>query len=231
MRPVTTPAGRRYAQPPAAGLQAMTKTELAYVHIRQQILEGQLAPGQSLDQETLAASLGLSTTPVREALRRLESERLVLNNAHRDTVVAPLSFSAVQEVYSVRLSLDPLAAGLAASHATPEQHAAMEALSGEIVPEDDPVGHLHLNRRLHRAIYATSGNSILTQVLDQLWDMSDRYRLVTLSDDEVIRSAQEEHAAIVRAIRDGDAALAGSLMRDHVARSLDRITASSGMTD
>lgn len=208
----------------------MTKTELAYLRIRQQILEGDLAPGQPLDQETLAASLGLSTTPVREALRRLESEHLVVNQAHRDTVVAPLSFRMLEEVYSVRLSLDPLAAAAAASAATPEERDLMQALSEHALEKGDEVAYLHLNRRLHRAIYAASGNSVLVQLLDQLWDMSDRYRLITLKDNAVVKSAKEEHAAIVRAVCENKPELASRLMREHVADSLARIGTSSGIT-
>lgn len=231
MRPVTAPVGWQYDQPNFGPAQAMTKTELAYVRLRQQILEGELAPGQALDQETLASSLGLSTTPVREALRRLESEHLVVNQAHRDTVVAPLSFRMLQEVYSVRLSLDPLAAAFAASQATAEERDLMQALSEQALDQGDEVAHLHLNRRLHRTIYAASGNSILVQLLDQLWDMSDRYRLITLKDNAVIKSAKEEHAAIVRAVRGNKPELASKLMREHVADSLGRIKTSEGITN
>jgi DNA-binding GntR family transcriptional regulator len=227
---MTAPVGWQYDQPNFGTAQAMTKTELAYVRIRQQILEGELAPGQPLDQETLASGLGLSTTPVREALRRLESEHLVVNQAHRDTIVAPLSFRMLAEVYSVRLSLDPLAAAFAASQATAEERDLMEALSREALRGDE-VAHLHLNRRLHRAIYGASGNSILVQLLDQLWDMSDRYRLITLKDNAVIKSAKVEHAAIVRAVLDNQPELASQLMREHVADSLERIRASKGIED
>lgn len=231
MRPVTAPVGWQYDQPNFRTAQAMTKTELAYVRIRQQILEGELAPGQPLDQETLASSLGLSTTPVREALRRLESEHLVVNQAHRDTIVAPLSFRVLEEVYSVRLSLDPLAAAAAAAAATAEERELMQALADEALERGDEVAHLHLNRRLHRTIYAASGNSVLVQLLDQLWDMSDRYRLITLKDNAVVKSAKQEHAAIVRAVRDDKPALASKLMRKHVADSLARLRTSTGITN
>src|SRR5262245_40634132 len=97
---------------------ALTKTDLAYWHVRQEILEGTLAPGSALDQEALAARLGLSTTPVREALRRLESEHLVRSRAHRDTVVAELSPTLLADTYAVRLTLDPLAVMMTAKTAS-----------------------------------------------------------------------------------------------------------------
>jgi DNA-binding GntR family transcriptional regulator len=212
-------------------LRAVTKTDLAYLQIRQKILEGDLAPGTSLDQETLAGALGLSTTPVREALRRLESERLVVSRVHRDTVVAPLSRETVEEVYAVRLSLDPLAAALAAAHASDGEREKILALSGEKPAKDDLVSHVYLNRRLHRSIYGSSGNTVLVDVLDSLWDLADRYRLIISRDTAVIKTAQEEHAAIIAAVVRGDADQASGLMHEHLAGSLERIRCAVAVDD
>src|SRR5260370_37031073 len=90
-------------------IRALTKADLAYQQIRQRILEGELAPETSLDQEALAKWLGLSTTPVREALRRLEAELLAVSRAHRDTVGAALAVAMAEEVYARRRSLEPVA--------------------------------------------------------------------------------------------------------------------------
>ncbi len=200
--------------------QSATKTDQAYWRIRRRILNGELAPETSLDQEAIAAAFGLSTTPVREALRRLESERLVINRAHRDTVVAPLSLAALEEVYAVRLSLDPLAAGMAARSGSAEAIEQLVALAAQTVTEADAGVLLSLNRGLHRAIYVASGNQVLIEVLDRLWDMSDRYRLITLRDRNVVKSAHAEHHDIVRAVVDRDAEKAAELMREHVLQSL-----------
>lgn len=201
-----------------------TKTDHAYQRIRQQILTGALPPGMLLDQEAIASGLGLSTTPVREALRRLESERLVITRAHRDTIVAPLSLTIVEEVYAVRLSLDPLAVAFTASRIEQSQGDHLLALVHQHPDETaDNIAHLYHNRHLHREIYAACGNEILIEVLDGLWDMSDRYRMVTLQHSETVQAAQGEHEAIVRAIADNDPALAADLMREHVAESLRRI--------
>lgn len=201
---------------------AATKTDQAYLRIRRRILNGELAPGMSLDQEAIAAALGLSTTPVREALRRLESERLVINRAHRDTVVAPLSLAALEEVYAVRLSLDPLAAGMAAASASAEAIEQIVGLSQESESDADAGVLFDLNRRLHRAVYAASGNQVLVEVLDRLWDMSDRYRLIVLRDRGA-RSAQAEHHDIVHAVVERDADKAAELMREHVLQSLQTL--------
>lgn len=223
--------GWRFTGTSEVPLRPVTKTDLAYLQIRQKILRGELAPGTSLDQETLAGSLGLSTTPVREALRRLESERLVINRVHRDTVVAPLSRETVEEVYAVRLSLDPLAAALTAERATEGEREKILALSREKPVKDDPASHVYLNRQLHRSIYGSSGNTVLTDILDSLWDLSDRYRLIICKDAAVVVTAKEEHAAIVMAVTQGDAERASRLMHEHLAGSLKQIRAAVTAAD
>src|SRR6202000_1927950 len=134
-------------------LRPVTKNELAYLQIREKILEGDLPPEMSLDREALARPLGLSTTPVREALRRLESERLVYTRAHRDTVVASASPEDLENVYRVRLHLDPLAAALAAKNASSEVRAKLKKTL-EIDPHMTATEELDFNRTLHREIYS-----------------------------------------------------------------------------
>jgi DNA-binding GntR family transcriptional regulator len=207
----------------SGGRPAMTKADVAYRQIRREIVEGILPPGETLDQEALALRLGLSTTPVREALSRLESEELIINRPHRKTVVAPLSFTMLEETYAVRLALDPLAAAFAASQANDEERARIKELSEHEPEGEDPIAHLHHNRLLHRAIYAACGNTVLIQILDVLWDRSDRYRLATLKDNSTIDVAKDEHAAIVAAVLEGDGRRAADLMSEHVADSLQRI--------
>jgi DNA-binding GntR family transcriptional regulator len=201
---------------------AATKADRAYQQIRGDIIEGRLPAGMPLDQEAIAVAQGLSTTPVREALNRLEAEGLVIIRAHRQTVVAPVSVEAVADTYAVRLELDPLAAGLAATHASEEEAARILALARR-EPERDPVAALHGNRRLHRAIYAASGNAVLIRILDMLWDSSDRYRLMLLNAAETMEVAHDQHLAIAMAIVERDSERAAALTREHNASSFRRI--------
>src|SRR4051795_9676849 len=92
----------------------MTKSDLAYTRVRGLILSGQLAPGAVLPQAALAQQIGISTTPLREALRRLKQEGLVELDAHRDARVRPLDATEARDLLELRRSLDPLAASLAA---------------------------------------------------------------------------------------------------------------------
>lgn len=202
---------------------ALTKVDFAYRELRREIVEGVLPANSQLDQEALAARLGLSTTPVREALRRLESERLIVSRAHRSAVVAPLSFTLLEETYTVRVELDPLAVRLAAANATAEQLQRMSEFA--VQPRDQsPVNYLNHNRRLHRAMYGACGNAVLVEMLDVLWDRSDRYRMITLSDDQTIPLADREHSAIIAAVTARKGERAAGLMRDHIAGSFERIS-------
>lgn len=222
---LVTPQRRRSGAPSIA----LTKTDNAYQQLRARILSGEFAPGTSLDQEALAAELGLSTTPVREALRRLESERLVISRAHRDTVVTPVSITLLEEVYAIRLKLDPMAVGLTARHADASDIAEMQRLLKEDLSGASAADHLYHNRDLHREIYRSCGNSVLVQILDSLWDLSDRYRMITLKDHTTVTSAAVEHAEIVSAIVARDADEAAHLMREHVRQSLGRIRTASAV--
>jgi len=201
---------------------ALTKVDVAYQLLRNEIFQGTVAPGASLDQEAIATRLGLSTTPVREALRRLESEKLVISRSHRDTIVAPVSLELLENTYAVRLSLDPMAVGLAAAAASDEALARIESLCTQPTDED-PVADLLSNRIMHRAIYAACGNPTLVEILDMLWDRSDRYRLIALRTKSTAKSAHEEHRAIIRALLDRDGERSAELMRQHIATSSGHI--------
>lgn len=199
---------------------------MAYRQVREEIVEGIMAPGAAIDQEALAARLGLSTTPVREALRRLESEGLVVSRPHRDTIVAPLSLQQLEDTYAVRLALDPLAVEIAAQDASDDDLGALRELAEKAAAaaDSDPVTQMYQNRNLHRAMYRACGNAVLIQTLDTLWDSSDRYRLTLLRGDRTIGSqAHAEHSAIVRAMVERRAGDAAALMREHVAGSLERV--------
>lgn len=200
----------------------LTKTDMAYWQVREEILDGTLAPGTGLDQEALATRLGLSTTPVREALRRLESERLVVGRAHRDTFVAELSQELLEDTYAVRLNLDPLAVSLAAKLAKPEELEGIAALA-QAQPSGDPAEQLQHNRALHRAIYRSCGNDVLIEILDLLWDRADRYRLITIEQERDPANTRNEHLEIAGALTARNGRLAAKLMTAHLSESYELI--------
>lgn len=201
----------------------VTKTDLAYEQIREAILDGRFKPGSTLDQEVLAEQLDLSTTPVREALRRLESERLVVRRAHRDTIVAPLSKEMLEETFTIRLALDPMAASLAAQHATAQERKTLEGFLHVDEPAPKPSDRVNTHRQLHRAIYGASHNEILIEMLESLWNIVDRYRLVTLQLGAIAPPIHRDHEALVEAVVAGRAREATKLMREHTVDGIQAI--------
>jgi DNA-binding GntR family transcriptional regulator len=196
-----------------------TKAEAAYQELAARILDGSMQPGSTVRQETLASALGVSITPLREALRRLESNGLVILEAHRTLTVAPLSATEVRELYAVRLQLDPFAAGLAAEKASVAALDRIGALAARPL-KTTARGRLKANREFHQAIYYSAGNAALAEMLDRLWDRTDRYRIIVVRVESEERKVEREHREIAAALRARDVALSTRLMRDHLAETL-----------
>ena len=209
------------------------KSDLAYIRVRELILSGELAPGAVLPQAALAQTIGMSTTPLREALRRLKQEGLVELDAHRDARVRPLDAAEARDLLEMRRSLDPLAASLAAQRRTDDDLADVRAaLDGlEALDAAPSLAQLESHHRFHAAIHRASHNALLVDVLDGLWVKTDRYRRHGLEagrSDEERDARAAEHRRLFEAVRDGDADTAAELMRRHVetslgARSADRL--------
>src|SRR5262249_31149876 len=105
----------------SVSLQTVTKAEAVYIETRSRILKGTLAPGSAVNQEALAAKLGVSITPLREALRRLEMEGLIRLEAHRAMSITPLTSRELDEMYAIRAELETFAARLAGANASEAQ--------------------------------------------------------------------------------------------------------------
>ncbi len=199
-------------------LQVNTKAEAVYQELRTRILDGSIEPASTLNQEALAARFGLSITPLREALRRLEAEGLVRLEAHRTMTISPLTRRELNELYAVRLQLDPFAASLAAKHATDAQLDEIERLARQRVGRT-PRALLELNRAFHRAVYSACGNIVLIEVLDHLWNRTDRYRLIVLQDRIQERAAGEEHREIASTLKAREAKQVADLVHRHVEKT------------
>jgi DNA-binding GntR family transcriptional regulator len=192
-----------------------TKAEAVYSELRRRILSGILAPGSRLNQDALAPELGVSVTPVREAVRRLEADGLLEFEAHKTVVVAPLSRVELGAIYDVRLQLDPHAAALATAAAGEDVLTEIERLAHTPM-QGDALEQVAFNRTFHRAIYAQCGNPILIDILDGLWERTDRYRIVLLRRDLDALAATREHVAIAEAMRARDARGVAKLIRGHI---------------
>jgi DNA-binding GntR family transcriptional regulator len=212
--------------PPAAGL--FTKNDYAYAELRTRILTGQLEAGAVIPQARLAEELGVSTTPLREAIRRLTSEGMIHLEAHRDARVTDVSAAEARHLYEVRESVDPLAAALAAQRRTDADVTLISQALEQLTPIRDATNldALMAHREFHRAVYRASGNPILIDLLEKLWDKADRYRLIGLraggdTADDSARVAAE-HRAICDAVAEGNPEAAAEAMRAHIGGSLGR---------
>ncbi|WP_413768138.1 GntR family transcriptional regulator [Rhodococcus pyridinivorans] len=205
-----------------------TKNDYAYAELRRQILTGELAPGSVIPQAKLAAEIGVSTTPLREAIRRLSAEGLVTLEAHRDARVTTVSAAEAAHLYQVRETLDPLAASLAAQTRTASDIALISNAFDRLSPitgATDPDA-LMRHRDFHRAVYRASANPILVDILERLWDKADRYRIIGLAhrgdSPADLARVEAEHREIMEAVADGDAVRADAVMRTHIRASLGR---------
>jgi DNA-binding GntR family transcriptional regulator len=200
----------------ASPLQFATKAEAVYEELRRRILSGVLEPGAPINQDALAPELGVSVTPVREAVRRLEAEGLVQFEAHKTGIVTPLSRPELAEVYDIRQQLDPYAAALATTRVGDDDLHELERLA-RTKASSDPVLQVGINRAFHRAIYASSGNALLTGILDRLWERTDRYRVMLVTREVDIVTVAREHLEIVEAMRARQPRRVSKLIRAHIA--------------
>lgn len=184
----------------------------AYAMILEAIDGGVYRPGSRLVESELADRLGVSRTPIREALQRLETQSLLTRDG-RSLIVASLDHAQMAELYAVRQELEGLAARLAAQHAATEEVAVLH----DMVEQDrallgDPEALARANRRFHHQIHLASHNRYLVQQLDLVYRSMALMARTSLAAAGRGEDAMEEHAAIVDAIgaRDGDRA-AGAL--------------------
>ena len=189
----------------------------AYEALRERILTGAISPGSRLREVELAASLGLSRTPVREALRRLEADGLVEHLPHRGAVVRVLGRQEATELYLMREVLEGTAAEQSARHmSAPEREALRDVLEAERAVTDDPVESARLNLVFHRALAHGAHNRYLIAMLESLAQGLSLLGRTTLGMLGRADAALEEHETILRAVEAGDAASAGEAARAHI---------------
>ncbi|MBM1813702.1 GntR family transcriptional regulator [Pseudosulfitobacter pseudonitzschiae] len=188
----------------------------AYSMILEAIDIGQYRPGDRLVESELADRFGMSRTPIREALQRLETQSLLARDG-RSLIVASLDHNQMAELYVVRGELEGLAANLAARHATAEEVRVLrEMVQADNQLLDDPAAMARANRRFHKQIHLASHNRYLVQQLDLVHRSMALMATTTLAAEGRAEIAQQEHDAIVRAIEAGDGAAAGAALREHI---------------
>ena len=203
--------------------------EAVYEHIRDAVVDGGLLPGDKLVQEQLAAELGVSRTPVREALTALSREGLVRAVHGSGYVVSELSDEDITEVSQVRERLETMALELACGRLTGLQRVRVEAAIEEMVEADpaDAALQFDLNRRFHQAIIAPCPNQFLLSTIDQLWDHPVNRRITRsyIKGDDDVTTMIKEHRELLQASLDGDPGRLLELATEHMRAGYDHALA------
>src|SRR4051794_16875494 len=202
--------------PEAAGL----GTEAVYQRVREAILEGEIAPGATMSQVALADELGISRTPLREALRMLQSEGLVDAERNRRVRVAAASPDDLEELYIMRVTLEAEAIRLAVPRMTAEDLARLEGQNAEMAhyaTEKDYRRWTIPHTAFHQSLTARAGDRF-SALLTQLFDHAERYRRMHIGHGPTAW-ATADHRAILDACKQRDRELAGRLLAQHFART------------
>lgn len=200
-------------------------TDRAYQVIKQEILANRLRPGDVLPAERFVRELGLSRTPLREAIQRLEKEGFVEIKPRMGTFVSHLNLREIQDMYQVRRELEGLAARLAAERASPERLAEVESALKRFSPKGK-VNYAEMSeagQSLHRLIIESCGNRVLAGFIRSLHEHFSRFRSLSLDIPEKIMASHAEHLNILDALKRHDGARAEELVHqhfDHAGRSL-----------
>ena len=194
--------------------------DVVFNTLRQEILKGELKPGERLMEIQLANKLGVSRTPVREAIRKLELEGLVLMIPRKGAEVAEITRQDMEDVLEVRTALEELAVKDACDHITDAQLSELKKASNEfkkaLLEGKDLVTCADADMHFHDVILSATNNRRLIQMLNNLSEQMYRYRMEYLKDERTHKTLIEEHDAIRRALKKHDKVKAGAAIRVHI---------------
>lgn len=196
--------------------------------LRDAITSGRLRPGDRLMQDELARHLGVSRMPVREALRRLEAEGLVVLQPYRGALVAELSAQELREIYEIRIALETLALRVGVPMMGPDRLRTMEGVLRRLDDELDGGAWVALNAEFHSLLYEACERDLLLETIQNLRNKSDRYLRLFAARRDRTAQAQEEHWAIFDACRRGEAEEAESLLARHLKSTIVSLSATLG---
>lgn len=200
--------------------------EKVYLSLEEQIISQKLRPGESVTEMKLSRELGVSRTPVREALQRLDREGLIKLIPNKGAVVLGISEKDLIDIYKIRMRLEGLAARIAAENTDPEfcrELCDNVDLTGFYMEKGDIEKVKNLDSEFHDIIYRSCESRMLGKTLSELHRYIASYRKLSLAADGRIERSLAEHREIYDAITRGDAAAADALMSEHVARALENL--------
>jgi len=193
--------------------------EIVFESLREAIINGTLKPGERLMELQLAEQMGVSRTPVREAIRKLELEGFVVMVPRKGAYVSGISVRDIVDIFEVRVALESLAAGLAAERITEEELDELERVLFQIAEASagENIGIIaEKDANFHELLFRASRNQRLVNMITHLQEHIQRFRTTSLSVPGRTKHAIEEHKNIVDAIGERNVELAQALAREHV---------------
>lgn len=200
--------------------------DVVFQTLRQAILRGELQPGERLMEIQLANKLGVSRTPIREAIRKLELEGLVLMIPRKGAEVAEITEKSLRDVLEVRGSLEELAVELACERITQEQIEELKSAAKEFeitLKDGDLTEYAEADVKFHDVIYHATDNMRLIQLLYNLREQMYRYRVEYLKRAEVHSSLLDEHQVIIATLENRDKKAAKQAIRKHVDNQVEKV--------
>jgi len=198
------------------------KSEKAYIEIRNHILKFKIDPSEPLSEVKLASLLGMSRTPIREALGRLESEGIIITYGKRGSFVNIPTLNEIRDIFEVRMFLEAAAAKLAAKEIDLRRLEEFEDLFKTFREGKGRGDFVALGREFHFFLIESSGNKVLKDILDNIYTKLDIIRLFSYSFRR--KEAVEEHLKIVQALRKRDEELSYVAMQNHLKNAFNTLT-------
>ncbi|MFJ3672832.1 GntR family transcriptional regulator [Streptomyces sp. NPDC090106] len=206
------------ASPVDTGQSGGTLADQAYRAVSDRLVTLRIRPGEPLNDERIAAELGFGRTPVREALKRLEHERLIVSYPRRGTFATEVQIADLGHISEVRKELEPLAARIAAQRAGKDDRAALDRLLARLadVSDSGTTDLIRLDMAVHRALYAATRNPYLEDTLIRYDNLATRIWCLFLDRLPGLAGHVHEHGPLLRAVIDADAEKAEALAAAHV---------------
>lgn len=203
-----------------SGFEPRSKAAAAYERLRHEIRTGELAPGERVTLHRLSERLGMSLTPIREALNKLEAEGFVVHRRHHGTRIAEFSRARMEQTYRLRKTLEPMAVRLAAERVASrwpeEEFARVEQLLYACDQAGTALEVVRRNEEFHRGLYRLSGDLLLQEFIEKLWAGVPYQSLSLYGGGERVRQSGREHRLILDAVAAGEAKAAAARMYEHI---------------
>ncbi len=209
----------------SSAIQYTTVSDSVYAWIKNAIIQGDFQPGERIPQESLTSKLGVSRTPVRDAIKRLEAEGLLIAKPHCGVVVFQLSKKHLIEIYDIRILLEQYCATRTCLKATNEELDKLEDLNMQMLEcFHISKNFMRIDREFHRMLCAMSGCVKTLEILDGVWDQCDSFKSIYYSLEGKGNLTIADHSRIIRALKSRDIDEVKKTVSMHLKDVVDNVT-------